>query len=68
VGHYAEAFSIQPGRCFRFTGTAVGHAAHCREPIVARGTFVDKLGRLWPVDACERHRAELDSVEGGEVG
>ena len=65
VEHYAEAFSIQPGRCFRFVGKGVGHAAHCREPVVARGTFVDGNGRRWEVDACEGHREELEHVEGG---
>jgi hypothetical protein len=68
MSHYAEAFSVRPGRCFRFTGTSIGRAGHCREPIVARGTFIDKNGQLWPVDACERHCEELDCVDGGGIG
>ena len=66
--HYAEAFSVQPGRCFRFVHSGVGHAAHCREPVVVTGTFIDNKGRPWTVDACEGHRQELDSIQGGEVG
>lgn len=68
MGHYAEAFSVRPGRCFRFSDTKIGQAGPCREPIVARGTFIDKTGQLWPVDACESHLGELASIDGGEVG
>ena len=68
VTHYAEAFYPHPGQCFRFAHNDVGHAQHCPEPIVARGTFFDQKGRKWNADACERHREELGSIEGGEVG
>ena len=40
----AKAFSVQPGPCFRFVRSGVGCAAHSREPVVARGTFVDAKG------------------------
>jgi hypothetical protein len=63
-----EAFSVQPGRCFRFVRSGAGHATHCRGSVVVRGTFIDAKGRQWDVDACQGHREELDSVEGGEVG
>jgi hypothetical protein len=68
VPHYTEAFSVQEGRCFRFLHTGLGHATHCPEPVVARGTFIDKSGKRWKVDACEKHRGELDGIDGGEVG
>jgi hypothetical protein len=43
--HYASAFYVQPGQCFRFVHSGVGHAAHCREPVVVHGTFIDGKGR-----------------------
>ncbi|MGA8725829.1 MAG: hypothetical protein WB565_12355 [Acidimicrobiales bacterium] len=57
--HYAEAFYVEPGQCFRFVHNGVGHAAHCREPVVVRGRFTDGTGKHWQVDACEDHREEL---------
>jgi hypothetical protein len=41
MSHYAEAFYVEPGQCFRFVHSGVGHAAHCREPVVQRGEFID---------------------------
>ena len=40
MAHYAEAFAVTPGQCFRFAHSGVGHAAHCREPVVCRGWFI----------------------------
>jgi len=59
MAHYAEAFSVIPGVCFRFTRSSVGHAAHCREPVIRRGEFVDGAGKKWQVDACAEHADEL---------
>jgi hypothetical protein len=59
MSHYAEAFFVQPGQCFRFTHSGVGHAAHCRGAIVQRGQFVDNKGKKWVVDACDVHSQDL---------
>jgi hypothetical protein len=59
--HYAEAFSAQPGQCFRFVHNGVGHAHHCPESIVIRGQFEDGKGRRWKVDACAYHAEELEA-------
>jgi hypothetical protein len=29
MAHYAEAFYVEPGHCFRFVHSGVGHAKHC---------------------------------------
>ena len=55
MAHYAEAFYVQPGQCFRFVHNAVGHAKHCPEPVVSRGTFTDRTGKRWQVEACRKH-------------
>ena len=67
MAHYAEAFYVEPGTCFRFRHNGVGHAAHCREPIVARGQFIDGAGKRWRVDACEEHAEELGGGSCAEV-
>lgn len=59
MAHYAEAFSVQPGRCFRFVHAGAGHAKHCPEPVVGHGQFVDGNGKQWQVDACAEHAEEL---------
>jgi hypothetical protein len=45
--HYAEAFSVIPGQCFRFVHSGVGHAQHCREPVVCYGRFTDAKGKSY---------------------
>jgi hypothetical protein len=57
--HYAEAFSVQPGQCFRFVHNGVGHAKRCPAPVTRHGTFVDGKGKRWEVDACEEQSEEL---------
>jgi hypothetical protein len=52
MSHYTEAFCTTLGRCFRFSHSGVGHAAHFREPVVRSGRFVDAKGERWTVDAC----------------
>ncbi len=59
MAHYSEAFSTQPGSCFRFIHSGVGHAAHCPEPVVVHGVFTDAKGRKIGVDACAEHAGEL---------
>jgi hypothetical protein len=53
--HYAEAFYAQPGQCFRFVHSGVGHAQHCPEPVTHHGVFVDAKGKRWRVEACATH-------------
>ena len=57
--YYAEAFSVTPGQCFRFTHSGVGHASHCREPVICRGRFEDRAGKWHWVEACAEHGAGL---------
>ena len=58
MAHYAEAFFVAPGQCFRFVHNGVGHAQHCPEPLVSRGTFTDRMGKRWQVEACREHAEE----------
>ena len=62
VAHYAEAFYVEPGTCFRFRHNGVGHAVHRREPVVAKGQFIDGSGKRWWFDACEEHADELSGT------
>jgi hypothetical protein len=62
VAHYAEAYFVEPGQCFRFVHNGVGHANHCPEPVVARGQFIDGAGKRWRVDACSSHARELSGA------
>jgi hypothetical protein len=58
--HYAEAFTLSPGRCFRMVQLpGVGHPAHCSQPIAWHGRFRAADKRLYRVDACEDHADEL---------
>jgi hypothetical protein len=60
VDHYANAFTINPGRCFRMIRLAgVGHPHHCHEPVAWHGRFRAADNRLYRVDACEGHADEL---------
>jgi hypothetical protein len=60
MAHYANAYSSEPGQCFRFVHNGVGHAQHCREPVVTRGQFKDNKGKRWKVDACVEHAEDLE--------
>jgi hypothetical protein len=62
MAHYAEAFYVEPGKCFRLRHNGVGRAAHCQEPLVACGHFIDATGKQWRVDACEEHSEELSGT------
>ena len=58
--HYAEAFTVTYGRCFRMVQVeGVGHPEHCAEPVVWRGRFRTPGESIYRVDACEGHGAEL---------
>ncbi len=62
--YYAEAFSTDPGGCFRFVSSAVpgaqGMPHHCPLPVSLRGTFVDATGRRHWVSACMDHGDGLE--------
>jgi hypothetical protein len=60
VAHYAEAFYVAPGQCFRFVHNGVGHAKHCPEPVLSHGVFTDKTGKRWQVEACQEHAKEAN--------
>jgi hypothetical protein len=63
--HYAEAFALLPGRCFRMVHAedGTGHAQHCPYITEWRGRFQDGAGKWWTVKACDGHRADLDAVQ-----
>jgi hypothetical protein len=60
--HYAEAFTVMPGRCFRLISrpSAHGQPDHCPAPVVCHGTFTDRTGRRHQVDACTGHADGLE--------
>ena len=64
MDHYADAFTLDPERCFRMisAGDGTGHARHCPHVTVWRGRFRDGSGTWHTVEACDGHRADLDSV------
>ena len=63
MGHYAEAFTLLPGRCFRMVNDPEprrrGQPTHCDEPVVWRGRFRTKRKDIYRVEACEGHGDEL---------
>jgi len=63
--HYANCFSLQSERCFRMIQAedGTGHAQHCPYITVWRGRFQDGSGKWHTVEACDGHRADLDSVQ-----
>ncbi len=62
--YYAEAFSTNPGRCFRFVSSALpgaqGAPHQCALPVALRGTFVDNAGKRHMVTSCMEHGDELE--------
>ncbi len=61
--HYAEAFTLSPGRCFRMVTDPEprrrGQPAHCEQPVVSRGSFGTAGSAVYRVDACAIHRDDL---------
>ena len=60
VAHYANAFSTDPGRCFRYVDKpgCQGQPMRCPEPVSWRGRF--RGGKQsWRVDSCEEHAGDL---------
>jgi hypothetical protein len=50
-----NAFSPQPGRCFRMVYSHQLQATHCYEPPAWKGQWQDVKGRWWYVEACAQH-------------
>ena len=61
--HYAEAFTLIPGRCFRMVtdpeSRRRGQPIHCEESVVWRGRFLTRGEDVYRVDACGEHGDEL---------
>jgi hypothetical protein len=61
--HYADAFTIIPGRCFRMVHDPDprhrGQPIFCREPVVWRGRLYTAGKNVYRVDSCETHSDEL---------
>ena len=62
LAHYAEAFYLTTGQCFRLilAEDGTGHAQHCPYNPKWRGRFQDNAGKWHTVEACEGHRAGLE--------
>jgi len=63
LAHYANAFCLTSQQCFRFIQHETGHAQHCPCITEWRGRFKDGVGKWHTVEACNGHRADLDSVQ-----
>ena len=65
MDHYAEAFCLLSGQCFRLieAENGTGHAQHCPYLTVWRGRFKDGGGKWHAVESCDGHRADLDAVQ-----
>ena len=65
MDHYANAFTLTSGRCFRMIQAEdrTGHAEDCPYVTQWRGRFKDAAGKWHTVEACGGHRADLDSVQ-----
>jgi len=59
MDHYAEAFYVEPGRCWRMVNTdRQGMSPLCPEPVEWRGRKRDRRGKWHVVDSCESHVGE----------
>lgn len=56
-----SAFLILKGHCFRIIKSDKGHAIHCDEPVDWKGPWRDVKGEVWIVEACSRHRPDMQS-------
>ena len=60
-GDLIEAFSPQPGRCFRMVYSVQLQADYCRQPPAWKGQWQDVNGRWWYVEACREHAPKVAS-------
>jgi hypothetical protein len=65
IDYYANCFCLLSQRCFRMiqAENGTGHAQHCPYLSEWRGRFKDGAGKWHTVEACQGHRADLDSVQ-----
>lgn len=61
-GDLIEAFSPQPGRCFRMAHSRELQAEHCREVPAWKGVWRDRTENSWYVKACRRHAPKVNSA------
>ena len=54
-GDPITAFGPLPGRCFRMVYSEQLQATHCAAPPAWKGTWSDRNGRRWDVEACRDH-------------
>lgn len=64
--HYANAFNITPGECFRLVerDDAHGQPTHCKQPLIVKGRWRDGKGRLRDVEACVTHAGLEEIIDG----
>ena len=62
MGTYANAFMLEPGRCFRFVENdhTRGQPVSCSNPVTVRVRWRDGGGKLRLVEACAEHGVELE--------
>ena len=62
MGIYANAFMLEPGRCFRFVENdgAHGQPVPCSKPVTARGRWRDGASKLRVLEACAEQGVELE--------
>ncbi|MHB1599524.1 MAG: hypothetical protein ACYCXY_11700, partial [Acidimicrobiales bacterium] len=62
VRTYANAYMLEPGRCFRFVENDAnrGQPMACRNPVAVRGQWRVGSGKLRLVEACAEHEADLE--------
>ena len=62
-GYYAEAFYVEPGKCFRRVTSSKagskGSPIHCPEPVEFTGIFQDGKGKWHTVWACFDHAGDI---------
>jgi hypothetical protein len=62
VDHYAEAFTVIPGQCFRMIQGKAGQQGaptHCPDRPIYWGRFRDSKQKSHDVEACEDHATDL---------
>jgi len=62
-GHYADAFYVEAGQCFRMimstNSGSQGSPTHCPEPIEWHNRVQDRAGK-WPkLESCAGHAGDL---------
>ncbi len=65
LAHYAEAFYLTTGQCFRLilAEDGTGHAQHCPYITEWRGRFQDGAGKWHTVESCDGHRGDLHAIQ-----